>query len=105
LDFSPDDRFLLTASRDRTARVWDIGNPRKLPIVLDDHKDWVMSARFNHDGNYILTGCKDNLIRRWPINPEELATRICNYVEREMTSEEWKDYIGTQSFESTCPNR
>ena len=104
LDFSPDDQFLLTASRDRTARVWDIRNPRKLPIVLDDHGDWVMSARFSQNGDYILTGCKDNLIRKWPVNPDILATRICQYIGRQLSESEWGNYVGKKPYEQTCPN-
>ena len=104
LDFSPDDKLLLTASRDRTARVWDIRNPRKLPIVLDDHGDWVMSARFSQNGDYILTGSKDNLIRKWPVNPDILAARICQYIKRQLTTDEWKNYAGEKPYERTCPN-
>ncbi len=103
LDFSADDRFLLTASRDRTARVWDIANPRKLPIVLDDHNDWVLSASFDQSDTFIVTGSKDSYIRKWPLDPAVLADRICQYVQRPLTKSEWRDYIGAYPYSETCP--
>ncbi|MDH5609616.1 MAG: hypothetical protein OEY56_09050, partial [Cyclobacteriaceae bacterium] len=36
VEFHPGDGLLLTTSRDRTARIWDIENTKKLPLVFDD---------------------------------------------------------------------
>lgn len=103
LDFSPDNKYLLTASRDRTSRVFEIANTRKLPMLFDDHDDWVMTATFDHSGQKVITGSKDGFIRIWELDPKVLADRICQYVDREMTMAEWKEYVGSEvPYEETC---
>ncbi len=94
VDFSPDNELLLTASRDRTVRVWEIHNQQKLPLVLDDHEDWVMTAAFSPDGQKIISGSRDNYIRFWTLDLQVLADRICGLIDREMTDDEWNNYIG-----------
>ncbi|WP_422358490.1 WD40 repeat domain-containing protein [Reichenbachiella sp.] len=105
IDFSPDTQRILTASRDGTVRVWDIFDSKKFPIVLDDHNDWVMTACFDQSGNKILTGSKDKTIRIFNLDFEWMADRLCQYISRNMTSEEWHDYVGHNfPYEDTCPN-
>jgi WD40 repeat protein len=103
LDFSPDNQLLLTASRDGTSRVFEINNPRKLPMVFDDHNDWVMTATFDHSGKRAITGSKDGFIRIWELDAQVLADRICSYLTREMSESEWKDFIGSGiPMQPTC---
>lgn len=104
LDFSPDDSLLLTASRDRTVRLWDVHDTRKLPLMLDDHDDWVLAASFVPDGKKIITGSKDNYIRLWPVEHKPLADRICRFISRNLTPAEWDEYVGGQfPYRKTCP--
>ncbi|MEP3387041.1 MAG: hypothetical protein ABJO02_02580 [Reichenbachiella sp.] len=105
IDFSPDNQRILTASRDATVRVWDIFDSKKFPIVLDDHNDWVMTACFDQSGTKILTGSKDKTIRIFNLDFEWMADRLCQYIKRNMTPEEWHDYVGHNfPYENTCPN-
>ncbi len=103
VDFSPDNKYLLTASRDRTARLWDLTNTRKLPTIFDDHNDWVLTAKFDVTGEQIITGSKDNFLRVWPMDPKILADRICDFVDRNLTREEWAEYVGDKfPYQETC---
>ena len=104
VDFNFDNTKLLSASRDRSVRVWELNDPRKLPLILDDHEDWVMSACFSPDGKRVITGSRDNSIRFWPVQHQELADRICTLVKRDLTQEEWVEFIGTSiEYTTTCP--
>ncbi|MCV9385832.1 WD40 repeat domain-containing protein [Reichenbachiella ulvae] len=105
VDFSNDNQHLLTASRDATTRIWDINNSRVMPLILDDHEDWVFCAKFTPDGKRVVTGSKDKHIRVWTIDFEQLADRICQLVDRNLTADEWDEYVGdTFSYQETCPN-
>jgi WD40 repeat protein len=73
-EFSPDGKWLATASRDKTARVWDVlnGAPASPPIR---HADAVRSVAFSPDGKWIVTASHDKTARVWeagtghPVSP------------------------------------
>lgn len=62
--FSPDGTRVVTASVDRTARVWEAetGAPLTPPLA---HPDWVTVAGYTPDGRRVVTGCKDGVVRFW----------------------------------------
>ena len=60
--FSPDGRTVLTASEDKTARLWDAATGQTLH-TLRGHEDSVVSAVFS--GRTILTASDDNTARLW----------------------------------------
>ena len=64
LAFAPDGTRLVTASKDRTARVWDAVTGALL-WTLADHPGPVLHARFMPDGQSILTVAMDGTGRRW----------------------------------------
>ena len=70
--FSPNGRYLASASGDNTARLWVIGEPssvNRLPITdyrtLSGHTSWVHSVAFSPDGQTLATGSGDETIRLW----------------------------------------
>jgi len=62
--FSPDGRFVVTASADSTARVWDAATGAKLG-ELRGHGKGVNSASFSPDGKFIVTAGDDATVRLW----------------------------------------
>jgi WD40 repeat protein len=62
--FSPDGRQVLTASADRTARLWDLPSAKEV-IRFEGHTDNVTSAEFSADGKAILTTSLDHSARVW----------------------------------------
>ena len=61
--FSPDGTQILTASWDRTARLWE-ANSGKLMFSLA-HQGAVNAARFSPDGTQILTASADKTAKLW----------------------------------------
>jgi WD40 repeat protein len=62
--FSPDGSRIVSASRDKTARVWDVATAKQI-AVLRGHGDSVGSAAFSPDGSRIVTASSDNTARIW----------------------------------------
>jgi WD40 repeat protein len=62
--FSPDGKRVVTASADKTARLWDAETGKPI-AVLTGHEDMVFSAAFSADGTRIVTASKDNTARLW----------------------------------------
>lgn len=74
--FRPDGGALLTASRDGTARLWELradGTPGACR-VLADHTGAVTCASFNRDGTCVLTAGADGTARVWDARAEVAGT-------------------------------
>jgi WD40 repeat protein len=71
--FSPDGRWVVTASADRTARVWDTttGKPVGQPL---QHDGRVNSAVFSPDGKWVVTASEDQTARLWQAASGRLLT-------------------------------
>jgi WD40 repeat protein len=64
--FSPDGSRIVTASSDKTARIWEIATGREL-AVLRGHDGDVSSAAFSPDGSRAVTASLDNTACIWDI--------------------------------------
>ncbi len=63
--FSPTDPDrLVTASRDRTARIWDLSTGRVIATLVGHGKP-VTSAIFSRDGSRVITAAPDGTVRIW----------------------------------------
>ncbi|MDX2196592.1 MAG: hypothetical protein NW207_09260 [Cytophagales bacterium] len=103
LKFDPQSKVLATASFDGSVRLWDIEHLNEQPIVLRDHNSWVWSVAFSPDGDKIITGCVDNLIRYYPANIERMAMKVCGQLKRNMSPDEWNLYVAKDiKYEETC---
>ena len=62
--FSADGKRIVTASGDKTARVWDAATGH-LTATLAGHNGPVNDAAFSSDGNYVVTASDDGTARVW----------------------------------------
>ena len=64
--FSPDGKQIVTASMDKTARIWDIESGTELR-KLEGHTGNIQSVAFSPDGKRIVTASRDNTARIWTL--------------------------------------
>ncbi|MEM9492421.1 MAG: hypothetical protein AAGC55_24960 [Myxococcota bacterium] len=62
--FSPDSTRIVTATLDKTARVWKADGSGQ-PLVLRGHQARVTAAAFSPDGTRIVTASRDTTARLW----------------------------------------
>lgn len=85
LSFSEDGKKLLTASNDRTLRVWEVrddtevtadGSFKKGPVAstkrtLRGHSDVVSQAILERGGNFVLSSSWDRTVKLWTLDEED----------------------------------
>ncbi len=64
--FSPDGKRALSASYDRTLKLWDVESGRELATWWG-HAAWVSSVAFSPDGKRALPGGQDQTLRLWDV--------------------------------------
>jgi tetratricopeptide (TPR) repeat protein len=72
-EFSPDRRWVLTASEDHTAQVWDAESGELLMPPLR-HEGSVVVARFSPDGRQIVTAGRDGVAKLWTMEASSLPS-------------------------------
>src|SRR5947199_4220817 len=62
--FSLDGQRIVTASADKTARLWDAASGKPIGELMK-HEGMVFSAQFSPDGQRVVTASADKTARLW----------------------------------------
>ncbi len=100
--FSPDGKYIATASADKTASVWDTFTGEQISVL--SHGDSVYNVAFSPDGKYIATASRDNTAKLWIRDTKDLINEASKRLTRNLTPEEWKEYMGDKPYHKTFPN-
>ena len=65
--FSPDGKYIVSASRDKTVRIWDAMTGKQVGEPLVGHTEAVRFATFSPDSKYIVSASWDKTVRIWDV--------------------------------------
>lgn len=98
--FSPDGRYLAIACGDGTVHIEDEFSGQDVAQVSQEA--CVYSLAFSSDGKYLATGSGDRTACVWLWRPEDLIAEACSRLGRNMTLNEWKQYVGDEPYCRIC---
>jgi WD40 repeat protein len=67
---SPDGSFIVSASLDKTLKVWD-AKTGKERLTLTGHTHWVESCAISPDGSFIVSASRDHTLKVWDASTGE----------------------------------
>jgi WD40 repeat protein len=75
LAISPNNRWLVTGSFDKTGRLWDLSakDPAANPVLLRGHEDGVNAVAISADSRWVVTGSGDGTARLWDLRAKDPA--------------------------------
>lgn len=75
LSFSADGKKLISASFDKTARIWDLASKSTLK-ALKGHTDVIYAATFSPDSKKAITGSNDDTLKLWNVTRGRLIATL-----------------------------
>ena len=64
--FSPDGRQVVSSSRDKTVRLWEMASGREI-ARFERHAGAVTAVAFSSDGHHIVSGSEDGSLQLWKV--------------------------------------
>lgn len=109
LAFTKDGRYLALENQG-IMRIWDMLTRRETErwVTRQETERWVIpyltQLAFSPDGKYLLSGHGTAaLVWRW--GPAAIIADACGRLGRNLSAEEWRQYLGEEPYRKTCPNK
>jgi hypothetical protein len=106
----PESRWLASgASIGSAVRLWNWRDPASVPLTIVENFDGnanITGLAFTDGGARLLVSGGTSQLLEWTVDTGKLADLVCNVVQRDLSNQEWIDYIGpTVSYEPSCSGR
>jgi WD40 repeat protein len=102
---SRDNRWVVTGSDDKTARLWDLRatDPAASPVVLRWHESFVHAVAISADSRWVVTGSEDETARLWLLQMSDLVDLARTIIDRNFFPDEWQLYFPGEKYRRTFP--
>jgi len=99
--FSPDGRLLAHSTTDGGVQLWDV--TQDAPVAsLTGHSAPVTAVAFSPDGRTLASTGLDQRVILWGTDPQAAASRACTALIRNLTREEWRQFLPGMGYQETC---
>jgi WD40 repeat protein len=102
ISFSRDGNTLASGSNDGSIWLWDLSRSGSEPRLLISDELGVTDIAFSAEGQLVVSS--KNVVHLWDTSPVHLADAVCDRVWRNLTSDEWIQFIGAGDYAQSCPN-
>ena len=99
--FSPDGEYLASAGQDSTARIWEVPEGYEVARVL--LPGLPTDVGYTNGGRDLATTSDDGAARVWMWRPEDLIAELCARLDRNLSKEEWRQYLACIIHKSEAP--
>jgi WD40 repeat protein/DNA-binding SARP family transcriptional activator len=101
LEFTPDGMTLAASGGDGFVSLWDVPTGAQIgPRLTVGGRDAKLDV--SPDGGWLLTTLADGQGAIWDIDPQSWLTRSCAVARRQLTPDEWDQYLPSQPFHPAC---
>jgi WD40 repeat protein len=98
--FSPDGRFLATASDHDTARIWEVSTGQEVSRLTHADPN-VVDVDWSPNGRHLATASWDHTARVWLWRPQDLVDAASTRLGRNLSAEEWQQYLPEEPYRQT----
>ncbi len=106
LDYSDDGELLVSGADDGGVSLWDATTLDLLGTVYPPHQgDPVPAgAQFIGDTHDVAIASYDGKVYRWETDLDRAIDFACQMAGRDLTDEEWEQFLPAQPYQSVCPD-
>jgi WD40 repeat protein len=103
LAFNANGTLLASGGYDRAVILWDVEKKQRVGQPLIGDANSVVTIVFE-DGDTLISNQRCCQVSRWETGIDHLRERACEMANRNLTWEEWQQYMGDRPYELTCPD-
>jgi WD40 repeat protein len=97
-------RFATTGARDGTVKLWFTSTLHQEGTTLPTEQGTTATATFEPDSSGdLLVVDDDGHAFTWPTSPATWEQRACGIAGRNLTRQEWAQFLPGQSYTNVCP--
>jgi hypothetical protein len=97
---TPDGRCVISASIDKTLKVWDLASQQAI-FTLEGHTDWVRSCAVTADGQCVVSASDDTTLKIWDLETGRSVTTLEGHTGRVQSCSVTADRVVSASGDKT----
>jgi hypothetical protein len=99
---------MLATSGIGSAELWDAGSAKQIgaPLAGPVQKAGDAGvAAFDPTGHTLATAFQDGTVLLWDVDPTSWRKRACALAGRDLTRQEWEDFLPDRPYQPPCGTR
>ena len=104
IKLDPSERYVATSSTDGRVYIIDMDAINQPALEVARMDGFIFSIEFMNEGeNLVIATEGSSPLIGYPIRADELASYFCPNINGNMTTQEWRNYVGEDiAYEETC---